>query len=1022
MKHLLSILGLLIWSAVALLLQTDLAAAERRVALVLGNSAYQTPSLSLTNPKNDAEDVASALKGLGFEVLVETDVSLSDTNRALQKFARMAAEADTALFFYAGHALQYQGHNYLMPVDADVKDEISLPFETVAVENVRAALDRSTGIKIMILDACRNNPIAEKLARLNGPATASPMPTNERSRGLERIDKTQGLIVAYATGADEVALDGQARNSPFTTAFLKRLNEPGLEIEMMFRRIANDVNLATDGRQRPETYVSLVSEYYLNQNDRIAWEQIKDSNDPAAFRDFLAHYPSSYYSIEARYRLDAMQRALEETKKRALQEAEDKRRETEKAEQEAALKLKAEKACQVNRTALDAIGARDQNGLKSFIDGNPCDEAKQAAQKRLTSLQETLAAEAETCRRDADALTAMAPRDLAGIKALNQKTTCADVKTTAQARIASIEAEINAEQETCKREDNDLKAFAKAGNRTEIDNLRQHGKCPATVSAAEQAMRDVIAAAEAETCRREDAELKSYVKSGNRTEAENLRQRAKCPATGPTAEQAVRDIIAAQDAACTRDNAALAAIGPRDADALRNLINKGPCDAVKASAQQRLAALDHDKEICKRDEDQWKGLTKSTNRGEVEALRQHVECPAFASAIDQKIAELKTACERETASLSSIGASDAAALRSFLSKAACEDAKASAQTRLATLEAETLARTNREKDICRRDEDNWKQAGSFGKPSDIEALRQRLECPAIVALADRALADLKAACARETAALNGLAAADTNGARTLADKAVCDEVRTAAGLKLATMEADFARKEEICRKEDFQATALEMKGLDGRHDLAALERGMTCDRLRPSVHAALDRLAALPPADIAKQEPPKPAKEKEINTPELVTAVQAELHRLGCLDDRRDGKLDKATRTGLDKYYEARNKPAPNKLDIKINDDFLAELKAEKGPTCVVASLPPQDEKHKAHPPLDQQPVARHPPREDHPPAHAEHAPQPKEHYTPHQSAGGGGYGGGGYGGGGGGGGSGGGGGGGGASMGGVGF
>lgn len=1004
MKHSLSILGLLIWSAVALLFQTDLAAAERRVALVLGNSTYQSASLNLTNPKNDAEDVAAALKGLGFEVLVETDVSLSDTNRALQKFARMAAEAETALFFYAGHALQYQGHNYLMPVDADVKDEISLPFETIAVENVRTALDRSNGIKIMILDACRNNPVAEKLAKLTGPATSSPMPANERSRGLERIDKTQGLIVAYATGADEVALDGQARNSPFTTAFLKRLNEPGLEIEMMFRRIANDVNVATDGRQRPETYVSLVSEYYLNQNDRIAWEQIKESNDPAAFRDFLAHYPSSYYSIEARYRLDALQRALEETKKRALQEAEDKRRETEKAEQEAALKLKAEKACQANRTALDAIGARDQNGLKSFIDGNPCDEAKQAAQKRLTSLQETLAAEAETCRRDADALATLGPRDLAGIKALNQKTTCADVKTAAQGKIAAIEADIAAEQETCKREDNELKALAKAGNRAEIEALRQRGKCPATA-----------AAAEAETCKREDAELKSLTKSGNRTEMENLRQRAKCTATAPAAEQAVRDIIAASDAACAKDNAALAAIGPRDADALRNMANKASCDAVKTSAQQRLAALEHDKEICKRDEDQWKSLAKSTNRAEVEALRQHVECPAVASAIDQKIAELKSACDRDIASLSSIGASDAAALRSFLNKATCEDAKANAQMRLAALEADALARANHEKDICRRDEENWKQAGSFGKPADIEALRQRLECPAVVALADKALADLKATCARETASLNGLAAGDTNGARALADKTTCDEVKTAAGLKLATMEADFARKEEICRKEDVEATALEMKGPDGRDDLAALEHNMTCDRLRPSVHAALDRLAALPPADTAKQEQPKPAKEKEINTPELVTAAQAELHRLGCLDDRHDGKLDKPTRVGLDKYYEAHNKPVLDKVDIKINDEFLAELKAEKGPACVVASLPPQqEEKHKTHPPLDQ-PVARHPPREDHPPVRAERAPPPREHYTPHQSAGGGGYGGGGGGGNGGGGGGG-------ASMGGVGF
>ncbi len=208
-------------------------------------------------------------------------------------------------------------------------------------------------------------------------------------------------------------------------------------------------------------------------------------------------------------------------------------------------------------------------------------------------------------------------------------------------------------------------------------------------------------------------------------------------------------------------------------------------------------------------------------------------------------------------------------------------------------------------------------------------MRLRLECPAIVALADKALADLKATCTRETASLNGLAAGDTNGARALADKAACDEVRVAAGAKLAAMEADFARKEEVCRKEDFQFTALQMKGPEARDEMAALERGMSCDRLRASVHAALEHMAPPPKTEEAKLEPGKsepgkaePAKtdaaktdkEKEINTPELVGAAQAELHRLGCLDDRHDGKLDKATREGLDKYYEAHSKPVPNKV------------------------------------------------------------------------------------------------------------
>jgi hypothetical protein len=194
-----------------------------------------------------------------------------------------------------------------------------------------------------------------------------------------------------------------------------------------------------------------------------------------------------------------------------------------------------------------------------------------------------------------------------------------------------------------------------------------------------------------------------------------------------------------------------------------------------------------------------------------------------------------------------------------------------------------------------------------------------------------------------------------------------------------------------------------MKGPEARDALVSFERGMSCDRLRPSVHAALDRLAALPPADAAKQDLPKAGTEKEINTEELVGAAQSELHRLGCLDDRHDGKLDKPTRVALDKYYEAHKKPVPNKVDIKIDDDFLSELKAEKGPACVVASLPPDsfgDRRKPPRPPADI-PIVKHPPREEtHPPSRAaERAPPPpKEHYSPppRSTAGGGGYSGGG--------------------------
>jgi len=236
---------------------------ERRVALVIGNANYKPSGISLSNPRNDAQDIAAVLAAIGFEVVTAIDTSKRDMDFALQRFARLARNADAALFFYAGHAMQSLGRNFLMPIDAELEDEISVRFQTVGLDEVRAALDQANGIKIMILDACRNNPLANRLKQTIGSSRSVAA-----TRGLARIDKTEGMVVAYATAPDEVAQDGQGRNSPFTAALLKRLQEPGLEIAAMFRRIAADVNAQTSGRQRPEVTISLLSEYYLNPSKR----------------------------------------------------------------------------------------------------------------------------------------------------------------------------------------------------------------------------------------------------------------------------------------------------------------------------------------------------------------------------------------------------------------------------------------------------------------------------------------------------------------------------------------------------------------------------------------------------------------------------------------------------------------------------------------------------------------------------------------------------------------------------------
>ena len=347
-------------------LSTAAAVAERRVALVVGNSQYKNPNLVLFNPKNDAEDVAAVLRTLGFEVILAVDVGRRDLDRAMAQFARLATAADAALFFFAGHALQYQGRNYLMPTDAELEDEISLRYQMVLMDDVRVALERAGGVKIMILDACRNNPVVDSLKRKLVGVSRNV----DTARGLARIDKAQGIVVAYATAADEIAADGTGRNSPFTNALLKRLQEPGLEIGKMFRRIAADVNELTNGRQRPEIYVSLIDEYYLNQKDRLAWDQIKDSADPAAFRDFVGRFPSSPQASDAQYRLQMLERV-----------ARERQLEREQAENEAVqARLAAAERARADREAIQRRQVEEQRAKFAAIEREKLE--KDAAQRR----------------------------------------------------------------------------------------------------------------------------------------------------------------------------------------------------------------------------------------------------------------------------------------------------------------------------------------------------------------------------------------------------------------------------------------------------------------------------------------------------------------------------------------------------------------------------------------------------------------------------------------------------------------
>lgn len=243
---------------VCLLHQPVDAQSERRVALVVGNAAYASAG-ALANPVNDAGDMTGILRGLGFEVIAGTDLDKRSFDGKLREFARALPKADVALLFYAGHGLQVAGRNFLVPVDALLQTERDLDFEGVSLDFVlkQMELDRDGRTSIVLLDACRDNPLARNLARTMGTRSASV------GQGLAQVQAGVGTFVAYSTQPGNVALDGQGRNSPFTAALTKALANPERTLTSIMIDVRKDVLSATNGRQVPWDHSALTGEFYF---------------------------------------------------------------------------------------------------------------------------------------------------------------------------------------------------------------------------------------------------------------------------------------------------------------------------------------------------------------------------------------------------------------------------------------------------------------------------------------------------------------------------------------------------------------------------------------------------------------------------------------------------------------------------------------------------------------------------------------------------------------------------------------
>jgi uncharacterized caspase-like protein len=320
----------------SMVLAPDRALAEKRVALIVGNSTYQSVP-QLPNPSRDASAVARMFRDAGFDsVEVQLDVGNLEFKRSIRKFEAMADHADIAVIYYAGHGLEIGGTNYLIPIDARLASDRDADDEAIPLERLVATTDGAKRLRLVILDACRDNPFVSTMRRERTAANRAI------TSGLSKVEPTStDTLIAYAAKAGSTADDGDGQHSPFTSALLKNLTVPGLDVRLAFGRVRDDVLKSTGNRQEPFVYGSLGGETMAlvpqaakpvdpEAGARVDYELAAQIGTKEAWDSFLASHPSGLYANLARAQNNKLSAAQESHSR-----ADDARRE---AEEQAALK------------------------------------------------------------------------------------------------------------------------------------------------------------------------------------------------------------------------------------------------------------------------------------------------------------------------------------------------------------------------------------------------------------------------------------------------------------------------------------------------------------------------------------------------------------------------------------------------------------------------------------------------------------------------------------------------------------
>ena len=369
---------------------TSVRAADR-VALVIGNGDYAAQP-KLRNPVTDASAIAQTLRTAGFKVTLGTDLKFDDMRRTINQFATTLAEAKVALLFFAGHGVQVDGENYLIPVDADIQRNTDLIWQTVAVSTLVSELEAPGRTGIFILDACRNNPGLTR--RLRSLSTTTR--TLQVGHGLAQILAPDGSFVAFSTAPGTVAFDGDSKHSPFANALIKHLPTPGLDIALMMRRVRRDVRRSTKHQQTPWDSSSLTQPFYFfpiarqenkpkprlrtspTQLELSYWDSVKNSKNTRLIESYRRKYPQGHFVDLASILIEELKRQRSSEFRQEMEEGKARQAEQQrgqaKREHETALK-KAREA------------KRDNAYKKALADADAARRAQQEAEAKLKRAQ-----------------------------------------------------------------------------------------------------------------------------------------------------------------------------------------------------------------------------------------------------------------------------------------------------------------------------------------------------------------------------------------------------------------------------------------------------------------------------------------------------------------------------------------------------------------------------------------------------------------------------------------------------------